>query len=645
MASSSETHDPDRLEPPARTGLADPGAHDLGESSADESEDYFSDAVSDMNSPSSALYSDAKTKTGAGDTSIQTAEPIAVDTLDARTSSETINAPCPIETKEESEEETILETKPEVEIEADREIKTEAGPEENGSGNKETEAISNATKGNLDGQVNNKSDDQTQNIVPAKLADEVKEHALESQNSEDDKPKDDNAEDEELDETSGISLLDGMPIPTTILEESPGPIPPRSFHVEHTHATDSAPDMVIKPDPDEQQKIISEEATFQEIEERFKREELASKEDADDPITTHSNTLTLGKPHQRPVVFHSVLTDLSINAEAPKSPSLSTPSSPRARRRSSVRNSQSPMGSTLGPPSGDDFDDDFGDFDDFEEGGDDDGFGDFDDVAFQEPVAAPVVQQPVPPQAVSTAPPLPHPVPDFEGLDEDDIPEALDPYMNLLFPPENLNVIDLPPLNKANTSFLTQRSASLWSQLVAPPPLAPPDWIRSRIRRLFLVSLGVPVDLDEILPASKQKKLVLPSLQVPSTKSPRTSTDSRSNKSGGNNDGTSASQANGASKGSSISRNGSSRRRKGDKGPPELDLVSSKQLCMTTEEALAGMTLGELKAHLKKLKALKNTAEQSLEYWHKTTAEKVSERDALEGVIENLVKHARKVRK
>ncbi|KKF93910.1 putative protein C8E11.05c [Ceratocystis platani] len=544
-----------------------------------------------MNSPSSALYSDAKTKTGAGDASTQAAESMAVDALDARTSSETIDASRPIETKEESEEETIMEAKPEVEIEADKETETEAGPEENGSSNKETEDISNATTGNLDGQVNDNSDDQTQNIAPAKLADEIKEHALESQNSEVDKPKDGNAKDEELDETSGISLPGGMPIPTTILEESAGPMPQRSFHVEHTHATDSAPDMVIKPDPDEQQKITVEDATSQETEEGFKREELAS---------------------------------------------------PRARRRSSVRNSQSPMGSTLGPPSGDDFDDDFGDFDDFEEGGDDDGFGDFDDVAFQEPVAAPAVQQPVPPQAVSTAPPLPYPVPDFEGLDEDDIPEALDPYMNLLFPPENLDVIDLPPLNKANTSFLTQRSASLWSQLVAPPPLAPPDWIRSRIRRLFLVSLGVPVDLDEILPASKQKKLVLPSLQVPSTKSPRTSTDSRSKKSGGNNDGTSTSQTNGASKGGSVSRNGSSRRRKGDKGPPELDLVSSKQLCMTTEEALAGMTLGELKAHLKKLKALKNTAEQSLEYWQKTTAEKVSERDALEGVIENLVKHARK---
>ena len=118
------------------------------------------------------------------------------------------------------------------------------------------------------------------------------------------------------------------------------------------------------------------------------------------------------------------------------------------------------------------------------------------------------------------------PIPDFEGLDADDIDNILEPYLNALFPPDELDAPTLPPLSRDNPIFLTPRSASLWSQLVAPPPLAPPDWIRSRIRRLFLVSLGVPVDLDEILPASKQKKLVLPSLHA--VASPRTSTDSRS---------------------------------------------------------------------------------------------------------------------
>ncbi len=59
------------------------------------------------------------------------------------------------------------------------------------------------------------------------------------------------------------------------------------------------------------------------------------------------------------------------------------------------------------------------------------------------------------------------------------------------------------------TLLLTDRAISLWRHLTAAPPLHPPDWKRSRIRRLFLVSLGIPIDLDEILPPHKTKKLIL----------------------------------------------------------------------------------------------------------------------------------------
>ncbi|KAK1460669.1 hypothetical protein CCUS01_08774 [Colletotrichum cuscutae] len=233
---------------------------------------------------------------------------------------------------------------------------------------------------------------------------------------------------------------------------------------------------------------------------------------------------------------------------------------------------------------------------------------------------------------------LPFDIPDFDGLDGEDVLQAVDPYLNTLFPPESLDVSSPPPLTKENPIFITPRSASLWSQLVAPPPLAPPDWIRSRIRRLFLVSLGVPVDLDEILPASKQKKLVLPSLQVPSG-SPRTSSDSRS---------VSRVRAEANASSTSVDSKGkptASSKRKGPPPVPDLDLVSAKQLCTTTDEALNGMTDDELKAHVDRLRAMEETAKEVLEYWTKKTDEKIGDREAFEGVIENLVKHARKVRK
>ncbi|KAM5362567.1 hypothetical protein ACJZ2D_012479 [Fusarium nematophilum] len=223
---------------------------------------------------------------------------------------------------------------------------------------------------------------------------------------------------------------------------------------------------------------------------------------------------------------------------------------------------------------------------------------------------------------------------DFEEGNEDD-----EPYLATLFPPKELDLPAFPPLSKDSSVFFTPRSASLWSQLVAPPPLAPPDWIRSRTRRLFLVSLGVPVDLDEILPASKQKKLVLPSLNVPS-RSPRTSSDSRSvsrlRHGEGNNSSTSV---------DTQGKPSASKKRRGPPPQPELDLVAARHLCMTTDEALNGMTDDELKAHIAKLEGLQGAAKEALEYWQKRTDEKIGDREAFEGVIENLVKHARKVRK
>lgn len=68
-------------------------------------------------------------------------------------------------------------------------------------------------------------------------------------------------------------------------------------------------------------------------------------------------------------------------------------------------------------------------------------------------------------------------------------------------------------------------------------------------------------------------------------------------------------------------------------------------MCAITDEALNGLTMEELQEHVKKLEAMQGTAKEVLEYWTKRTDEKLGDREAFEGVIENLVKHARKVRK
>lgn len=90
---------------------------------------------------------------------------------------------------------------------------------------------------------------------------------------------------------------------------------------------------------------------------------------------------------------------------------------------------------------------------------------------------------------------------------------------------------------------------------------------------------------------------------------------------------------------------GTSTSKRGKAPPPEFDLVAARQLCTTTDEALDGMTDEELQAHVQRLQGLDGTANAVLEYWKTRTDEQIAEREAFEGVIENLVKHARKTRK
>jgi hypothetical protein len=170
--------------------------------------------------------------------------------------------------------------------------------------------------------------------------------------------------------------------------------------------------------------------------------------------------------------------------------------------------------------------------------------------------------------------------------------------------------------------------------------LQPPDWVRSRIRRLFLVSLGVPVDLDEILPASKQKKLILPSIHILGDKSPRPSSDGRNDALGRvKREGDNASTT---SVDSSASR--PERKRKGPPPPPELDISSTTMLCATTDAALQNFTKEELDEHMERLKGLEVRANEVFEYWQKRMESALGDKDAFEQVIESLVAHAKKLR-
>lgn len=235
---------------------------------------------------------------------------------------------------------------------------------------------------------------------------------------------------------------------------------------------------------------------------------------------------------------------------------------------------------------------------------------------------------------------------DLTGINS--LPELLETttkHLDTLFP----NSTGIPshppvdPISESSSIFITERSLSLWSQLVAPPPLQPPNWVKSRIRRLFLISLGVPVDLDEILPASKQKKLVLPSINSEGQQT-GTTTDGSTGSGGKLKPGDQQRSSNSFESGRSTSRNQTYRRR-GPQPPPDLDLSAMRRLCTTTDAALAGFTDDEMRTHVSNLDDMKARAGQVLDYWLKQRDSQVGEKEAYEGVIENLVKHARQVRK
>ncbi|KAJ5185058.1 hypothetical protein N7491_007071 [Penicillium cf. griseofulvum] len=296
--------------------------------------------------------------------------------------------------------------------------------------------------------------------------------------------------------------------------------------------------------------------------------------------------------------------------------------------------------------SEDDMNDDHGyekqeagdDFDEFveeqEDMGDDD-FGDFDD-GFQEPSAEEALDETAASQQARAPPPLT----DFNTFKStSELLDSLQDTLNLLFPASQdlSSLAPVEPIPDSTAIFSTERSLSLWSQLVAPPPLQPQNWVKSRIRRLFLVSLGVPVDLDEILPASKQKKLVLPSIDLEGTgaKSPGTRSDSQVRKEEGNEN---------TEKGQAPSRQKATPRR-GTPPAPEIDLSAVHRLCATTDAALDGLTDSELKLHVQELNQVTQRASSVLEHWLKRRDGLVGEKEAFEGVIENLVSHVRRVRK
>jgi hypothetical protein len=161
--------------------------------------------------------------------------------------------------------------------------------------------------------------------------------------------------------------------------------------------------------------------------------------------------------------------------------------------------------------------------------------------------------------------------------------------------------------------------------------------------------------LDEILPASKQKKLILPSINLrPSSdgRSPRVSTDSRGPNSGQvgklktahDSSASLDSSASGAARRSKRKTGASGTGGKESPIQPDFDASEAMRLGQTTEIRLEGMSDEELQHHVRHLVQTVERAKEVLGFWESRREEAGREKEAFEGVIENLVSFARKRR-
>lgn len=272
-------------------------------------------------------------------------------------------------------------------------------------------------------------------------------------------------------------------------------------------------------------------------------------------------------------------------------------------------NSQDVHSDDIGDDAGDEDSGDFDDFDDFE---------DFQEADIVEPSVK---------QRTHTLQPLQTSAP-VKCLSETDFANSVQAQSTVLAilnaysgdsptkqasrPFSNHNATDA---SSTIMSYFSERSLSLWNQLVMVPRQGNPiDWKRSSIRRLLLVSLGVPLDLDEILPKKNSKRLVLPT------------------------------------RGRQPLKSDDSNQRPDEKLQQLINDTEEKigqwhQLAIVSTEALDGMVESELESHVAGLKAAIDEANGIYEQWVARKQGALKDKETFERVIESLLEYAQRLRK
>lgn len=201
--------------------------------------------------------------------------------------------------------------------------------------------------------------------------------------------------------------------------------------------------------------------------------------------------------------------------------------------------------------------------------------------------------------------------------------------------------------------LVREESRQLWSKLTEEPKLQPLDWMRSRTRRQHLISLGVPINLDEVRPNDFNggTSKALPPLSLSMDTAMGKSNSTAGGGGVGSNTGAAGSGVNspvsmaaprGASSSSSSTTTTATRHpRKEDKlglGPkPEVDMARAKDLIALTEDQLTLQPLPSLQNMARELEQLTRQTSALLTYHLALREAHSADAEMYNGLIKDLV--------
>ncbi|KAF8238887.1 hypothetical protein L208DRAFT_1421129 [Tricholoma matsutake] len=275
-------------------------------------------------------------------------------------------------------------------------------------------------------------------------------------------------------------------------------------------------------------------------------------------------------------------------------------------------------------------DDDFGDFGDFGETEIVNSTGFEDDIGFGEaPVAGPSSHREWHPLKLD-------PLPLRSELAEQ-VNEILEPIWGYGHTSKNLTDEGIREVEGISQILVTSESRDLYKMLIeSPPSTKPPNWTRSRIRRQHLITLGLPINLDEVLPRTNGK--AMPPLQI-STR-PMSAPPGPRNALSHNN--VPRSSINNSRAGTPISRRPSPPSHFGPK--PELDFAKIDKLLELDPGMLNIQPLSTLERHLAELRTQTASASTLLTHLLQTRESLQQDNETYNGLIAELVGEAQKIK-